>query len=84
MLTPTELLQVKNIDYDYWVELSEGPRLAADAPTRIRAGATAANGRYVLVRASGRARFPPLIIVTSGSTGPTNSYRFRARLSAQV
>jgi hypothetical protein len=38
-LTPSELLRVKYINYDYWVELSGGSRLAADAPARIRAGA---------------------------------------------
>jgi hypothetical protein len=38
-ITPAELATVRYIDYDYWVELSGGTRLAADAAPRIRAGA---------------------------------------------
>lgn len=38
-----ELLQVKYIDYDYWVALSGGTRLARDAADAIRAGRTVFN-----------------------------------------
>jgi hypothetical protein len=38
VITPTELSRVRYIDYDYWVELSRGTRLASDAAPRIRAG----------------------------------------------
>jgi hypothetical protein len=31
VITPTELSRVRYIDYDYWVELSRGTRLASDA-----------------------------------------------------
>src|SRR5437764_12076813 len=37
-ITPAELATVRYIDYDYWVELSGGTRLAVDAAPRIRAG----------------------------------------------
>jgi hypothetical protein len=37
-ITPAELARVRYIDYDYWVELSGGTRLAVDAAPRIRAG----------------------------------------------
>src|SRR5438128_2531002 len=35
-ITPDELAGVRFIDYDYWVELSGGTRLAVDAAPRIR------------------------------------------------
>ena len=38
-ITPAELATVRYVDYDYWVELSGGTRLAVDAAPRIRAGA---------------------------------------------
>jgi hypothetical protein len=37
-LTPAELARVRYIDYSYWVELSNGSRLSADAANRIDAG----------------------------------------------
>ncbi len=39
-LTPEEVLAVRYIEYDYWVELSGGTRLPLDAANRIRAGIT--------------------------------------------
>jgi hypothetical protein len=70
-ITPAELTRVRYIEYDYWDELSCGTRLAVDAAARIRAGVTpfgVPNGR---VRAMAQAvadgaRFPPLILVTTG------------------
>ncbi len=37
-IAAAELARVRYIDYDYWVELSGGSRLAVDAAPRIRAG----------------------------------------------
>lgn len=37
-ITAAELAGVRYIDYDYWVELSGGTRLAVNAAARIRAG----------------------------------------------
>src|SRR5262249_61070629 len=37
-ITPAELATVRYVDYDYWVELSGGTRLATNAAPRIRAG----------------------------------------------
>jgi hypothetical protein len=34
-ITPAEFARVRFIDYDYWVELSGGTRLAVDAAQRI-------------------------------------------------
>src|SRR5262249_51249913 len=43
-ITPAELATVRYIDYDYWVELSGGTRLAVDAAPRIRAGVAPVGG----------------------------------------
>ena len=37
-ITAAQLAWVRYIDYDYWVELSGGTRLAVDAAPRIRVG----------------------------------------------
>jgi len=37
-ITPAGLARVRYVDYDSWVELSGGSRLAVDAAPRIRAG----------------------------------------------
>jgi hypothetical protein len=71
VITADELAGVRYIDYDYWDELSGGTRLAVDAARRIRAGVTpfgVPNGRVLhMARAvAGGARFPPLILVTTG------------------
>jgi hypothetical protein len=69
-ITPAELARVRYIDYDYWVQLSGGTRLAVDAAPRIRAGVAPfgvasdwALGMAEAVAAG--ARFPPLILVTT-------------------
>ena len=36
-MTPAEFSKVRYIDYDYWVELSGGSRLATDAAARLLA-----------------------------------------------
>ena len=56
-ITPAELATVRYIDYDYWVELSGGTRLAVDAAPPIvpgwRRSACRATGRWAW-----RARLP--------------------------
>jgi hypothetical protein len=37
-ITAAELAEVRYIDYDYWVELSGGTRLAVNAAARVHAG----------------------------------------------
>jgi hypothetical protein len=86
-LTPSELLQVKYIDYNYWVELSGASRLAADAPALIRAGATPFRVSSEWAASLGEtfaaaARFPPLILVTTGSTNNLVVLEGHARLTA--
>jgi hypothetical protein len=69
-ITPAELAQVRYINYDYWVELSGGTRLATDAAARIRAGVAPfgvpSDWALGMARAVAEgARFPPLILVTT-------------------
>ena len=69
-ITPAELATVRYIDYDYWVELSGGTRLAVDAAPRIREGVApfgvSSDWALGMTQAvSDGARFPPLILVTS-------------------
>jgi hypothetical protein len=73
-ITPAELAGVRFIDYDYWVELSGGSRLAVDAAPRIRAGAAPfgvpSDGLLGLAKeVAAGVRFPPLILVTTGLRG---------------
>ena len=86
-ITLAELTRVRYIDYDYWVELSGGTRLAVDAAPRIRAGVAPfrvpsdwALGMAQAV-ADG-ARFPPLILVTTGPGGDLVVLEGHARLTA--
>jgi hypothetical protein len=70
-ITPAEVARVRHIDYDYWVELSGGTRLAVDAAPCIRAGVApfgfASDWALGMAEAAADgARFPPLILVTSG------------------
>jgi hypothetical protein len=72
VLTPEELMAVRYIDYDYWVELSGGTRLPTEAARRIREGVepfgVPSAGFYELAEAlaAGR-RFPALILVDGPS-----------------
>ena len=86
-ITPAELARVRYIDYDYWVELSGGTRLAVDAAPRIRAGVApfGVPSDWALGMAqavAGGARFPPLILVTSGPGGDLVVLEGHARLTA--
>src|SRR5262249_44415805 len=86
-LAPRELLLVKYIDYDYWVELSGGSRLPADAQARIRAGVAPFHVSSEWARDLGDTygagvRFPPLIIVTSGLGNDLVVLEGHARLTA--
>jgi hypothetical protein len=73
-ITAAELATVRYVDYDYWVELSGGTRLAADAAPRIRAGVApfGVSSDWALGMAQAfadGARFPPLILVTADPSG---------------
>ena len=88
-LTPAELATVRYIDYDYWVELSGGTRLAAHAAPRIRAGAApfGVPSDWALGMAdevARGARFPPLILVTTGPGGDLVVLEGHARLTAYM
>ena len=86
-ITPAELATVRYIDYDYWVELSGGTRLAVDAAPRIRAGVApfGVPSDWALGMAhavADGARFPPLILVTTGPAGGVVVLEGHARLTA--
>ena len=86
-ITPAELAEVRYIDYSYWNELSGGSRLAVDAVPRIRAGVApfgVPSDRLLgLAReVAAGARFPPLILVTTGPRGPLVVLEGHVRLSA--
>jgi hypothetical protein len=88
-ITPAELAAVRYIDYDYWVELSGGTRLAADAAPRIRAGVApfGVSSAWALGMAQAvadGARFPPLILVTTGPSGDLVVLEGHARLTAYM
>jgi len=86
-ITPVELTTVRYIDYDYWVELSGGTRLAVDAAPRIRAGVAPfgvpSDWALGMAREVARgARFPPLILVTTGPGGDLVVLEGHCRLTA--
>jgi hypothetical protein len=69
-LVPSELKQVRYIDYSYWDELSGGSRLAVDAARRIENGIRTfgvPNERFLSAARTLRdgGSFPPLILVGS-------------------
>jgi hypothetical protein len=88
-ITPAELARVRYIDYGYWVELSGGTRLATDAASRIRAGVApfgvSNDGVLGLAQAvADGARFPPLILVTTGLPGDLVVLEGHSRLTAYM
>ena len=88
-VTPAELATGRYIDYDYWVELSGGTRLAVDAAPRIRAGVApfgvSSDWALGMAREVARgARFPPLILVTRGPGGDLVVLEGHARLTAYM
>jgi hypothetical protein len=74
VLSPGELAGVRYMDYSYWLEISGGSRLPADAAARIKAGRRAwdvPNDRFVTAAdaLSRGTRFPPLILVGERQDG---------------
>jgi hypothetical protein len=63
-----EIARVRYVEYSYWLEISGGSRLPADAAVRIKAGIQAwdvPNERFLRAARAlgGGAQFPPLILV---------------------
>jgi hypothetical protein len=86
-ITPAELARVRFIDYDYWVELSGGTRLAIDAAPGIHEGVAPfgvpSDWALGMAREVARgARFPPLILVTTSPGGDLVVLEGHARLTA--
>ena len=87
LLTKQELEQVKYIEYDYWVELSSGSRLARDAARNILAGydVFGESHQEVLQMAEAfrsGARFPTLILVGKNRANPLVVLEGHMRLTA--
>jgi hypothetical protein len=86
-LTQNELWQVKYIDYDYWIELSKGSRLAIDAARTISAGEVAfkvPNDGFLALANALRcgAIFPELIVVRAGEDSSMVVLEGHMRLTA--
>ena len=88
-VTPEELARVRYIDYDYWVALSGGSRLATDAARLVRAGVApfGVSSDWALALAQALvegARFPSLILVTDGRPDGMVVLEGHARLTASM
>jgi hypothetical protein len=86
-LTREELAAVRYIDYDYWVELSGGSRLARDAAERIRAGVRVfgvPNDGFLdaATALAAGARWPELILVSAVAEGGDVVLEGHVRLTA--
>jgi hypothetical protein len=86
-LTHNELWQIKYIDYDYWIELSKGSRLAIDAAQTISAGEVVfevPNDGFLALANALRcgATFPELIVVRAGEDSDLVVLEGHMRLTA--
>ena len=89
MLTRQELEQVRYIQYDYWVELSGGTRLAIDGARNAVAGKVVfrvnSDGLVYLANELRKgARFPPLILVRKDIDAYLVVLEGHARLTAYL
>ncbi len=87
-LTPEEVARVRYLDYDYWVELSGGSGLPADAALRIRAGVSVF-GRmstewalHLADTVAGNPSIPPMILLAEDHG--LVCYEGNARLTAYM
>jgi hypothetical protein len=88
-ITGSELAKVRFIDYDYWLELSGGTRLAVDAARRIHAGVAPFgvpnDGVLGMAQAvADGARLPSLILLTTGTDGDLVVLEGHVRLTAYI
>jgi hypothetical protein len=86
-LKPRQMLAVRYIDYDYWVELSKGTRLPTDAADTIRSGRTIfgePNQGFLDAAATLRqgVTFPELILVSTAADAPLVVLEGHLRLTA--
>jgi hypothetical protein len=84
-LRPDEVLAIRYIEYDYWVELSGGTRLPIDAAQRIRAGevnpAHAGNFLRVAAALDRGSTFHEMVAVTAGPGRPLVALEGHLRLT---
>jgi hypothetical protein len=84
-LTPDEVLAIRFIDYDYWVEISGGSRLPTEAARRIRAGVTVfgvPNDGFFTTADSFESSPPPPLIAVGGIGGSLVLLEGHVRLTA--
>lgn len=87
LATPADLARVRYINYDYWIELSGGSRLATDAAARIHRGIEVfgvGNGGfwYMADALKAGATFPELILVGPDERSPLVLLEGHVRLTA--
>lgn len=85
VLVRQELVAVRYIDWDYWLELSGGSRSPADAARRIREGVTPygiSTGGFLGAAERVGERWPPLIVCTAGEDEPLVLLEGHVRLTA--
>ena len=86
-LARSELLEVRYIDWDYWLELSGGSRSPVDAATRIREGVEPfgiSTDGFLLATEQMSNAWPPLILCTAGGGAPLVVLEGHVRLTAYV
>ena len=88
-LTVDDLRTIRYIDYDYWVELAGGSRLALDGARNARAGVApfdiSSEGFHAMADAlAAGATAPELLIVTSGPSQPLVVLEGHVRLTAYL
>jgi hypothetical protein len=86
-LAPAEVLAIRYIDYDYWVELSGGTRSPADAARRIREGVEvfgvpSAGFHDAVDELAAAVAIPELIVVSPGDEAPLVVLEGHVRLTA--
>jgi hypothetical protein len=85
VLARDELVAVRYIDWDYWLELSGGSRSPVESARRIRAGfapyGISTDGFLVAAERVGE-RWPALIVCTSGEEQPLVLLEGHVRLTA--
>jgi hypothetical protein len=87
ILSQEEILKARYINYSYWVELSDGSRLPADAAQRIREGKEVfgvSNEQFHKAAEAIKRQesFPPLILVAPNPDSPLVVLEGHLRLTA--
>lgn len=87
VLARSELVDVRYIDWDYWLELSGGSRSPVDAARRIREGVAPSGlstDGFLVAAEHARDEWPPLIVCAAGDDEPLVVLEGHVRLTAYV